>query len=62
MRPAALLWASRRGFCDALDQVQRRQHEHFLGFGLDLEEVALAELAKNIREQQLIWMVGDGDG
>ena len=46
----------------ALHQVQRRQHGHLFSLGLDAEEVTLAELAENICEQQLPWMIGDGVG
>ena len=48
---------SRGCFCDALNQVQRRQHEHPFSFGLDAEEVALLELAEDVGEQLLRWVV-----
>ena len=54
---AVSLYPSRRCFRDALDQVQRRQHEHLFRFGLDAEEVTLLELAEDVGEQLLLGVV-----
>ena len=51
---AVSLRQSRRCFSDALDQVQRCQHEHPFRLGLDAEEVALLELAEHVGEQLLL--------
>ena len=42
--PIASLRLSRSCLRDALDQVERSQHEHFFRFGLDTEGVALPQL------------------
>ena len=57
--PAVSLCPS-RCFRDALDQVQRRQHEHLFRFGLDTEEAALLELAVDVSQQLLLRVVADG--
>ena len=51
---------SRRSFRDALDQVQRRQHEHLFRFGFDVQEAVLLELAKDVSEQRLLGVVANG--
>ena len=60
--PVASFRPSRRCFRDALDQVQRRQHEQLFRFGFDAEEVALLELPKNVGEQLLLGVVANGVG
>ena len=57
---AGSLCPLRRCFRDALDQVQRRQHEHLFRFSLDAEEVTLLELAEDVGEQLLLGVVADG--
>ena len=58
--PVVLLCLPRSRLRDALDQVQRRQHEHLFRFGLDAEGIALLELSKNVGEQLLLWVVANG--
>ena len=57
---AVSLRQSRRCFSDALDQVQRCQHEHPFRLGLDAEEVALLELAEHVGEQLLLGVAACG--
>ena len=59
---AVSLCPSRRCFRDALDQVQRCQHEHLFSFSLDAEEVTLLELAEDVSKQLLLGVVADGVG
>ena len=54
------LGPSRRCFGDALDQVQRCQHEHLFRFGLNSEKVTLLELAERVGEQLLLGVVARG--
>ena len=56
------LGQSRRCFGDALDQVQRCQHEHLFRFGLDAKEVTRLELAEDLSEQLLLGVVAGGVG
>ena len=58
--PVVSLCLPRSRLRDALDQVQRRQHEHLFRFGLDAEGIALLELSKNAGEQLLLWVVANG--
>ena len=58
--PVVSLCLPRSRLRDALDQVQRRQHEHLFRFGLDAEGIALLELSKNVGEQLLLWVVANG--
>ena len=51
---------SRRCFGDALDQVQRCQHEHLFRFGLNPEKVTLLQLAEDVGEQLLLGVVAHG--
>ena len=55
--PVVSLCLSRSCLRDALDQVQRRQHEQLFRFGFDAEEVALLELAEDVGEQLLLGVV-----
>ena len=57
---AASLCPPRRNFRNALDEVQRRQHQHLFRFGLNPEEVTLLELPKNVGEQLLRGVVAHG--
>ena len=59
---AVSLCSSRRCFRDALNQVERCQHEHPFSFSLDTEEVTLLELAEDVSEQLLLGVVADGVG
>ena len=54
---AVSLCHSRRCFGDALDQVQRRQHQHLFRFGLNSEKVTLLELAEDVGDQLLLGVV-----
>ena len=59
-RRAVSLWLLRRCFRDALDQIQRRHHQHLFRFGFDVQEAVLLELAEGVSEQLLLGMVADG--
>ena len=57
--PAASPCHRRGSFSDALDQVQRRQHQHLFCFSLDAQEAVLLELAEDVGEQLLLGVVAN---